>query len=184
MLMKKQNSNKAIFLDRDGVINIEVGYLSNPNDFKIIEGTIEALKILNKKGFLLIVVTNQAGIARGYYTEDDLKDVHHKMRYVLKQHEVTLTDIFYCPHHPEFTGSCNCRKPNPGMILEAKEKYNIDLDNSYMVGDTLNDIQTGIAAKCKTILVLTGYGTEEQKKIGSIKPDMIFKNLYEFAKHI
>ena len=184
MLMKKQNSDKAIFLDRDGVINIEVGYLSNPNDFKIIEGTIEALKILNKKDFLLIVVTNQAGIARGYYTEDDLKDVHHKMRYVLKQHEVTLIDIFYCPHHPEFTGSCNCRKPNPGMILEAKKKYNIDIENSYMVGDTLNDIQTGIAAKCKTVLVLTGYGIEEQKKIGSIKPDMIFKNLYEFAKHI
>ncbi len=184
MLMKKQNNNKAIFLDRDGVINIEVGYLSNPNDFKIIEGTIEALKILNKKGFLLIVITNQAGVARGYYAEDDLKEIHNKMKSVLKQHEVTLTDIFYCPHHPEFTGSCACRKPNPGMILEAKKKYNIDLDNSYMVGDTLNDIQTGIAAKCKTVLVLTGYGTEERKKIGSIKPDMIFKNLYEFAKHI
>lgn len=184
MLMKKQNSNKAIFLDRDGVINIEVGYLSTPSDFEIIEGTIEALKILNEKGFLLIVVTNQAGIARGYYTEENLKDIHSKMKAVLKQHEMTLTDIFYCPHHPEFTGSCNCRKPNPGMILEAKKKYNIDLDNSYMVGDTLNDIQTGIAAKCKTVLVLTGYGKEEQKKIGSIKPDMIFKNLYEFAKHI
>ncbi|HDZ17988.1 MAG TPA: HAD-IIIA family hydrolase, partial [archaeon] len=81
-------------------------------------------------------------------------------------------------------GSCDCRKPNPGMILEAKKKYNIDLDKSYMVGDTLNDIQTGIAAKCKTILVLTGYGKEEQKKIGSVKPNMIFKNLFEFAKHI
>ena len=182
--MISQNRNKAIFLDRDGVINVEVGYLSNPNDFKIIEGSIEALKILNKKGFLLIVVTNQAGIARGYYTEVDLKNIHNKMKSVLKQHEVTLTDIFYCPHHPEFTGSCNCRKPNSGMILESKKKYNIDLDNSYMVGDTLNDIQTGLAANCKTILVLTGYGKEEQKKIGSIKPDMIFKNLYEFAKHI
>ncbi len=184
MLMKKQNSNKAIFLDRDGVINVEVGYLSNPDDFEIIEGSIEALKILNKKGFFLIVITNQAGIARGYYTEKILNTIHNKMKSILKAHNVTLTDIYFCPHHPEFTGYCACRKPNPGMILEAKKKYNIDLDKSYIVGDTLNDIQTGIAAKCKTILVLTGYGKEEQKKIGSVKPNMIFKNLFEFAKHI
>ena len=182
--MKKQNSNKAIFLDRDGVINVEVGYLSNPDDFEIIQGSIEALKILHKKGFLLIVITNQAGIARGYYTEEILNTIHIKMESILKAHNVTLTDIYFCPHHPEFTGYCDCRKPNPGMILKAKDKYNIDLDTSYMVGDTLNDIQTGIAANFKTVLVLSGYGKEEQKKIGSIKPDMIFKNLYEFAKHI
>ncbi|KKL50468.1 hypothetical protein LCGC14_2305210, partial [marine sediment metagenome] len=150
MLMKKQNSNKAIFLDRDGVINVEVGYLSNPDDFEIIQGSIEALKILHKKGFLLIVITNQAGIARGYYTEEILNTIHIKMESILKAHNVTLTDIYFCPHHPEFTGYCDCRKPNPGMILKAKDKYNIDLDTSYMVGDTLNDIQTGIAANFKT----------------------------------
>lgn len=179
-----KDSNKAIFLDRDGVINVEVGYLSNPDDFEFIEGSIEALKIFTKKNFLLIVTTNQAGIARGYYTEEILNTIHNKMKSILKSCNVTLTDIYYCPHHPEFTGHCECRKPNPGMILRAKKIYNLDLNNSYMVGDTLNDIQTGKAAKCKTVLVLTGYGKEEQNKIGSIKPDMIFKNLKEFAKHI
>jgi len=102
----------------------------------------------------------------------------------LKQDGVELDDIFYCPHHPDFSGPCDCRKPNPGMIFNAKSKYNIDLNNSFMIGDTLKDIQTGIAAKCKTVLVLTGYGKEEQKNISSIKPDMIFKNLKEFAINI
>ncbi len=182
--MDAQNRNKAIFLDRDGVINVEVGYLSNPDDFEIIEETIEALKILSNKCFLLIVITNQAGIARGFYTEETLNRIHIKMKSILKAHNITLTDIYFCPHHPEFTGYCDCRKPNPGMILKAKKKYNIDLNNSFMVGDTLNDIQTGLAAGCKTVLVLTGYGKEEQKKISSIKPEMICKNLFEFAKHI
>ncbi len=176
--------NKAIFLDRDGVINKEVSYLSNPEMFEFIEGSIEALKILKQKTYLLIIITNQAGIARGYFTEETLKAIHKKMINNLIQNGVELDDIYYCPHHPDFTGSCGCRKPNPGMILKAKLKYNIDLTQSYVIGDTLNDIQTGQAANCKTVLVLTGYGKEEQKKIGSIIPDMIFKNLKEFAINI
>ncbi|MFW9877981.1 MAG: D-glycero-beta-D-manno-heptose 1,7-bisphosphate 7-phosphatase [Candidatus Thorarchaeota archaeon] len=178
------NQEKAIFLDRDGVINKEVSYLSNPENFKFIKGSIEALKILKNKGFLLIIITNQAGIARGFFTKETLEVIHNKMKKILKQKNVQLDDIYYCPHHPDFTGPCNCRKPNPGMILEAQLNYNIDLNNSYMVGDTLNDIETGKAAKCKTVLVLTGYGKKEQKKISSIIPDMIFKNLKEFAINI
>jgi D,D-heptose 1,7-bisphosphate phosphatase len=142
------------------------------------------LKILKKKDFLLIVITNQAGIARGFFTIDTLQAIHKKMTNILKENNVILDDIYYCPHHPDFTGSCDCRKPNPGMILKAQSKFNIDLSNSYMVGDTLNDIQTGKDAKCKTVLVLTGYGKEEQTKIESIIPDMIFKNLKEFAINI
>ncbi|MFX1503149.1 MAG: D-glycero-beta-D-manno-heptose 1,7-bisphosphate 7-phosphatase [Promethearchaeota archaeon] len=176
--------NKAIFLDRDGVINKEVSYLSNPDKFEFIDGSIEALKILKQKKFLLIVITNQAGIARGFLTEETLKRIHNKMIDNLMQNGVKLDDIYYCPHHPDFTGPCECRKPNPGMIFNAKSKYNIDLPQSYMVGDTLNDIQTGIVANCKTVLVLTGYGKEEQQKINSIIPDMIFKNLKEFAINI
>ncbi|MFW9942660.1 MAG: D-glycero-beta-D-manno-heptose 1,7-bisphosphate 7-phosphatase [Candidatus Thorarchaeota archaeon] len=176
--------NEAIFLDRDGVINKEVNYLSDPNNFEFIEGSIEALKILKEKGFLLIVITNQAGIARGFLTVEILNAIHDKMISQLKENTVKLDDIYYCPHHPDFTGPCECRKPNPGMILKAETKFNIDLTNSYMVGDTLIDIETGKAANCKTVLVLTGYGKEEQKKIGSIKPDMIFKNLKEFAINI
>ena len=178
------NQNKAIFLDRDGVINKEVSHLSDPEDFEFIPGSIEALKLLKQKDFLLIVITNQAGIARGIFTEETLKLIHHKMIKILEQNNIKLDDIYYCPHHPEFTGPCDCRKPKPGMILKAQTKYNIDLTKSFMVGDTLNDIQTGKAAKCKTVLVLTGYGAEEQKKIGIIVPDMIFKNLKEFAINI
>jgi len=175
---------KAIFLDRDGVINKEVDHLSDPKDFEFIDGSIEALKLLKQKNFLLIVITNQAGIARGLFTEETLKKIHDKMIKILKQNNLRLDDIYYCPHHPEFTGPCDCRKPKPGMILKAKIKHNIDLTNSFMVGDTLNDIQTGRAVDCKTVLLLTGYGTEEQKKIGTIVPDMIFKNLKEFAINI
>ena len=175
---------KAIFLDRDGVINKEVNYLSNPDDFELIENTIEALKILKKKLFLIIVITNQAGIAKGYFNEDNLIDIHNKMNYLLKQSNVFLDDIFYCPHHPDFTGPCECRKPNPGMIYRARDKYNIDLHNSYMVGDTITDIKTGLNAGCKTVLVLTGYGEEEKKKIKNVKPDLIFNNLLEFAQKI
>jgi D-glycero-D-manno-heptose 1,7-bisphosphate phosphatase len=178
------NKNKCIFLDRDGVINKEVGYLSDPDKFEFIPGSIEALKILKQKGYLLILITNQAGIARGYFSEKNLYDIHSKMKNILKEYDITLDDIFYCPHHPEFTGDCNCRKPLPGMIFRAKSKFNIDLTKSYMIGDTLNDIKAGVNAECRTVLVLSGYGREEQKKIEDIKPDMIFKNLYEFAKNI
>ena len=178
------DKNKAIFLDRDGVINKEVGYLSSPDKFDFIDGTIEALKTLKQKGFLLIIITNQAGIARGYYSVENLSNIHKKMNDILQQNEIILDGIYYCPHHPDFTGSCDCRKPKPGMMLKAKDKFNIDMKNSFMVGDTLNDIKAGLNANCKTVLVLTGYGAEEQKKIGDIKPDLIFKNLLEFAKNI
>ncbi|MFX0180701.1 MAG: D-glycero-beta-D-manno-heptose 1,7-bisphosphate 7-phosphatase [Candidatus Hodarchaeota archaeon] len=177
-------NNKAIFLDRDGVINEEVNYLSNIDDFMLIEGSIEALKILKDLGYFLIVITNQAGIARGYFTEETLQEIHNKMVQILKQNDIELDDIFYCPHHPDFTGPCNCRKPSPGMILQAKDKYNIDLRESFMVGDTLIDIETGLAAKCRTVLLLTGYGIEERKKINDIIPDFIFPNLLEFAKNL
>jgi D,D-heptose 1,7-bisphosphate phosphatase len=178
------NGKKAIFLDRDGVINKEVNYLSNPDDFEFISASIKALKILKKKGYLLFIVTNQSGIARGYFTEETLGEIHAKMDKILIKSNIKLDGIFYCPHHPDFTGKCNCRKPNPGMILNAVTLYNIDLEKSYFVGDTLIDIQTGIAARCKTVLVLTGYGKKEFKNIQKIRPDMVFENLYEFAKKI
>ena len=177
-------NNKAIFLDRDGVINKEVNYLSKPEDFEFIQDSIKALKILKQLDFLLIVTTNQAGIARGYFSEEDLKKIHAKMIRILHTHDVVLDDIFFCPHHPDFTKICECRKPNPGMIFKARDKHQIDLSKSYMVGDTLNDIKTGFNATCKTVLVLTGYGREEVKKIKDVKPDFIFQNLLEFADNL
>jgi D,D-heptose 1,7-bisphosphate phosphatase len=180
--MSKQNI--ALFLDRDGVLNKEVNYLSDPKDFQLLDGTIEALKILKKKGYLLIVVTNQSGIARGYFTEEILNAIHDKMKKILESNEIFLDDIIYCPHHPKFTGECDCRKPKPGMIFQARDKYNIDLDNSFMVGDTLKDIKAGKNAGCKTILVLTGHGLKEREKIGEINPDLIHNTLLDFAKSI
>lgn len=179
-----RNTNKAIFLDRDGVINEEVNHLSNPDNFQFIEGSIEALKILKDLGYLLIVITNQAGIAKGYFSEAILDEIHKKMKRILYENHVTLDAIFFCPHHPDFTGPCNCRKPNPGMILKARDKYNINLRESFMVGDTLNDIETGLRAECQTVLVLTGYGKEERDKIDKVLPDFIFDNLIEFAKNL
>lgn len=180
--MSMTSKKRAIFLDRDGVINKEVDHLSNPAQFEFISGSIEALKILKQKGFLLIVITNQAGIARGLFSEEDLNQIHNKMRRILNQNGIIIDDIFYCPHHPDFTGECDCRKPKPGMILKAQRKYNIDLQTSFMVGDTLSDFETGKAANCKTVLVLTGYGIKERDKMISIIPDYIFKNLLDFAK--
>jgi UDP-N-acetylmuramoyl-tripeptide--D-alanyl-D-alanine ligase len=176
--------NKAIFMDRDGVVNEEVSYLSNPNDFRFIEGSIEAMRILKNLGYLLIVITNQAGIARGYFTEKALEKIHQKMRRSLEENDITLDDIYYCPHHPNFTGPCECRKPQPGMILAAAKKYDIKLDQSYMVGDTLKDIETGYNAKVKTVLVMTGYGREEVNKINKIKPNLICENLLDFAENL
>ncbi len=181
--MSMTNRKRAIFLDRDGVINKEVNHLSNPAQFEFIPGSIEALKILKQKGFLLIVITNQAGIARGLFSEEILGQIHNKMKGILNQNGIILDDIFYCPHHPDFTGACDCRKPKPGLILKAQRQYNIDLQTSYMVGDTLSDIETGHAANCKTVLVLTGYGLEERNKMFSTKPDYVFENLLEFAKN-
>ena len=175
---------KAIFLDRDGVINKEVSYLSDPDKFEFIEGSIDALRDLKNMGYLLIVITNQAGIARGYFTENTLSKIHTKMTMILKNYEIEIDGIYICPHHPNFTGPCECRKPKPGMIIDASNKYNVDLNQSYMIGDTLKDIETGINAHCKTVLLLTGYGKEEVKKIANIKPDFIFKNLLEFAQNL
>ncbi len=176
--------NRAIFLDRDGVINEEMNYLSNPDDFKFIKGSIEALKILKHKGYFLILITNQAGIARGYFSLETLNSIHQKMNDILAENDIFFDDIFFCPHHPDFTGDCECRKPKPGMLLQAKAKHGIKLVESFMVGDTLNDIQAGYNAHCKTVLVLSGYGLEEKERINNIMPDFIHENLLEFAKSI
>jgi D,D-heptose 1,7-bisphosphate phosphatase len=178
------NSSKAIFLDRDVVINKEVNYLSDPNDFEFLPGSIKALKKLQDLGFLLIIITNQSGLARGYFSKETLNKIHDKMKRILKESGVVLTDIFYCPHHPDFTGNCECRKPKPGLIFQAKEKYNIDLKSSYMVGDTLSDILAGKNAGCKTVFVLTGHGKDQKDKIIQENPDYIHMNLLDFAKKI
>lgn len=152
--------NKAFFLDRDGVINVELDhYLFNPEEAVLLPGVVPALKRMHEHGFLVIVVTNQAGVARGIYAEKDVHAVHERIRELLNAGGADVDGFYYCPHHPEYGPPCTCRKPEPGMLLAACRDFNIDPARSAMVGDRLSDIAAGRAAGCRTCyLVKTGYG--------------------------
>ena len=151
---------KTIFLDRDGVINHEVGYLHKIKDFKFIEGVFETCLYFKSLGFEIIVITNQSGIARNYYGEQEFHEVNNWMLNQFKLKGVEILDVFYCPHSPN--DSCDCRKPKPGMFLQAKKKYNIDMSNSWMIGDKEDDINAAISAGIsQTILVRSGHKIDE-----------------------
>lgn len=159
---RKNKMNKAVFLDRDGTLNIDYGYVHKIDDFHFIEGSIEALKKLKEMGYLLVLVTNQSGIARGYFTEQEFLQVTEWMDWSLADRGVDLDGIYYCPHHPEaklaeFKQDCDCRKPKSGMLLQAIEELNIDPARSIMIGDKVEDLFAGQGAKIRTnILVRTG----------------------------
>lgn len=145
--------NKAVFLDRDGVLNKELGdYVCRVEDFKVLDN-FAALKELQDKGFLLIIATNQGGLAKGWYTEETLAQMHQHLKDTYAPHGVTFTDIYYCPHHPNFTGPCDCRKPQPGMLLRGIEQYNLDPTQSYFIGDRERDVEAGTAAGVTGILI-------------------------------
>ena len=157
-----KNKQKAIFLDRDGTINKYVGFLRKEEEFELLPGVDEAVKKINKAGYLAVVVTNQPVIARGEVSYDGLEAIHNKMETLLGKEGAYLDGIYFCPHHPhsgyedevkELKIDCNCRKPKPGMLLRAAQDLNIDLNQSYMVGDSDNDIKAGKAAGCKTVLL-------------------------------
>ena len=156
-------ANKAIFLDRDGTINVDHGYVHKIDDFQFIEGVGKALKQLQDKGYLLVLVTNQSGIARGYFSEAQFHQLTEWMDWSLDEdYGVVLDGIYYCPHHPEakleeFKQDCDCRKPKPGMLLQAIEELKIDPSRSIMIGDKVDDLLAGKGAKINTnILVRTG----------------------------
>lgn len=164
MVVRKNLSHKqkAVFLDRDGTINRYVGFLNDINDFELLDGVPQAVRRLNESGYLVIVVTNQPVIARGELTLGELDEIHNKMETLLGREGAYVDDIFYCPHHPDkgFTGECpeykikcTCRKPEPGMLMEAAKKYNIDLPQSWMIGDSISDIEAGRNAGCRTIYI-------------------------------
>lgn len=158
---------KAIFFDRDGVVNVEVSYLCEPDKTELIPGCAEAIRKIHEAGFLAIAVTNQSGIARNMYTVDDMMSVHARIQKLLLAEgaDCTVDAFYFCPHHKDFSGECSCRKPAPGMLMKAAEDFNIDLENSYMIGDRLSDLHAGSAANCKNcILVKTGYGENEVGK--------------------
>lgn len=145
--------NKAVFLDRDGVLNHEQGnYICRLEDFHILDN-FDALKTLQDKGYLLLVATNQGGLAKGWYTTEELGKMHDKLKSTYLEYGVTITDIFYCPHHPDFTGVCDCRKPKPGLLLQGIKKYDLDPSLSYFIGDRERDVEAGTAAGVKGILI-------------------------------
>lgn len=177
-----KNKQKAIFLDRDGTINKYVGFLRKEEEFELIDGVAEAVIKINQSGYLAIAVTNQPVIARGEVTFDGLETIHNKMETLLGKEGAYLDGIYFCPHHPhkgyegevkELKIECDCRKPKPGMLLKAAEDFNIDLSESYMVGDGENDIKAGNAAGCKTVLLNT-----EGKELGQ---DICASSLKEFV---
>jgi len=149
---------KVFFLDRDGIINIDKGYIYRPSDIEFTEGILSLLKTASVMGFEFIIVTNQAGIAKGMYEEKDVINLHAWMKEELAKHNIEILDFFHCPHHPRFTGECSCRKPAPGMIFAAAEKHGINLNESMIIGDKQSDVQAGRNAGLKkTILVSSEY---------------------------
>lgn len=176
---------RAVFLDRDGTINEEVGYLSDPAHIALIPGAAEALIRLNSAGFKLVVVSNQSGIARGYFSEDDLAAVNGELDRQLVLAGVTIDGYYHCPHHPLHGKGvdCDCRKPGTGMAVRAAAEHGIDISRSYFVGDKASDIELGLNSGGKSVLVLTGYGREARKVLEEkgLAPDMIVPGLSEAA---
>jgi D-glycero-D-manno-heptose 1,7-bisphosphate phosphatase len=180
--------NKAVFLDKDGTIVEDVGYMSSPDQIKFIPGSIEAIKMLNEAGYKVVVITNQAGVARGLVTEDMLQTIDKTLHKWILNGGAHLDGIYYCPHHPEhgvypYKQVCECRKPHPGLIKRAHRDLGIDLSQSYMVGDKATDIEAGKRAGTRTIFLLSGRGQEEKAKIKE-KPDHTAENLRRAAEWI
>ncbi len=171
--------NKAVFLDRDGVICRDVYYCSRPENFELLPTVPQAIKLLNDHDYLTVVITNQSGIARGYFTHDTLTDIHIKMIDELSRFNARIDDIRYCPHHPD--EECNCRKPRTALFEQVIQERAINVKRSFMIGDTLKDIDAGRAVGCRTILVTTSFNNEEKFLI---KPDYTAINLLDAVNWI
>lgn len=165
-----------MFLDRDGTMCREVNYLSRPEDLALFPFSGRAIRLLNEKKYLVIVITNQSGIGRGYFDEQTLEKIHHKLIRELNLENAFLDAIYFCPHGP--ADKCLCRKPGTGLIERACADFEIDLKNSWVIGDKASDIETGYNTGSRTALVQTGYGREEIKKLLH-KPDLAPENLFE-----
>ena len=186
-----KNKQRAIFIDRDGTMNVSKGFISKAEDLELIPGTLEAVKAINKSGALAIVITNQPVIARGECSFEELHNIHNKLKTLLGEKGAFVDDIFYCPHHtdkgfegevPELKFDCECRKPKTGMVMNAVEKYNIDLSQSYMVGDSTMDLETARNAGVKSVLVNTGFAGNDGKY--SRKCDIEAKDLLDAVEKI
>ncbi|MBI2661413.1 HAD family hydrolase [Candidatus Woesearchaeota archaeon] len=175
--------NRAIFLDRDGTLNHDDGYTYKVEHFKLLPGVIEGLKLL-KNDFIFFIVTNQSGVARGYYGIEDVHKFNNVLLKLLKDNGILIKEVYICPHHPD--DRCDCRKPGTKFASEAKAKYNIDMKNSWVIGDHPWDVEMGIRAGCRTIYLLTGHGGKHRAELekNKINPEFIAENLLEAARII
>jgi D-glycero-D-manno-heptose 1,7-bisphosphate phosphatase len=186
------SKREAVFLDRDGTINEEMGYINHPDRFILFPFVPEAIRIFNALDFKVIIITNQSGVARGYFSESLVKNIHQMLRNGIAAANAKIDAIYYCPHHPTvgteaYRVDCSCRKPKPGMVLKAAEEHGIDLSKSYMVGDRFRDIQFAKNLDLTSAMVLTGYGKGEytyQRKTWPYQPDIIGDNLLVVANII
>lgn len=182
----------AVFLDRDGTINEQMGYINHLSRFVILPGVCEAIRLLNKNDFLVIIITNQSGVARGYFPLDLLSKVHAFLETSLRKEGAHIDGVFFCPHYPtgavpEYSIECDCRKPKTGLIDQALESFDIDLTRSCMVGDRHTDIEFAHGSNLKGLLVKTGYGLGDIEYVlphKSIKPHYIAEDLLDAAKWI
>ena len=184
---KKNIPCPAVFLDRDGTINEQMGYINHLCRFQLLAGAADAIKKLNDATIPVVVISNQSGLARGYFPEELLIAVHEKMNSLLAEKGAHVDGIYYCPHHPEakekrFRETCNCRKPKPGLVLQAARELNLDPAKSFVVGDRWSDIKTAANCGAKSVLVRTGYGRGDEQYIGphqEIQPDYKAEDLPE-----
>ncbi|MFU8856515.1 MAG: D-glycero-alpha-D-manno-heptose-1,7-bisphosphate 7-phosphatase [Deferrisomatales bacterium] len=158
---------KAVFLDRDGTLIREVGYLSDLEALELLPGAAAALRRLGEAGYLRLVVTNQSGVARGYFDEAFVEATHRELLRRLREHGADVEAFYVCSHHPDFTGACACRKPNPGLVLRAAREWGVDLASSWVIGDKPADVEAGRRAGCRTALVRTGYGEETEAELAA-----------------
>ena len=181
----------AVFIDRDGTINEQMGYINHPSRFVILPGVPEAIRLLNRNNYLVIIVSNQSGVARGYFPIDLVYEVHDFLQATLKKKKAIIDGIFFCPHHVhgnvlEYRLVCDCRKPKTGLIEQACESFDIDMSKAYVVGDRFSDLDLANRLKLTGVLVKTGYGRGEIKYImpGKPEPSHIAENLLHAARWI
>ncbi len=173
--------NIAVFMDRDGTIDEEVGYITHPDQLRLLPRVASAIRRINQSQLLSVVITNQAGVAKGYLSLETLFEIHERLKKLLRDEGAYLNGIYYCPHHPDFGGRCNCRKPETGMFTQASQDLSIDLSQSFMVGDKLSDIEAANKVGAKGILVLTGFG---RAAVENGEPPYILQDLWEATDFI
>ncbi|MCL5020905.1 MAG: HAD family hydrolase [Bacteroidetes bacterium] len=175
--------NRAVFIDRDGTINIDKDYLADPDDIDLIEGSSDAIKIANALGLKVVVISNQSGVSRGIMTAEQVDSVNSRLVEMLKYSGARVDAVYYCPHHPNYGEkvNCACRKPGIGMLLRAKSEFGLDLGGSFVVGDKWSDVKCGENAGALTSLVRTGYGESDYQRCidGGIKIDYLAENLFD-----